>query len=746
MKTFFRMLQTVTRPFFIYILIMNLNYQVVNGEEEDSTFFSGGDLPAYNSEISLVERLNQTGLQYEVNSLENYSSYESNYVLTVGDPEGTRKIYVVTPVSGEKNSKTIETVINSAVIMSRNYADNRDIFPPGTCFYFIFSGGNSSSLPSVLFKPRYSGIQAVGDSIDTTIPVAVLLVTPPDKNTPKEAPIEIIHGGADKTAPLWLLRSVLNTGKELYMFPSLYNTKNEMYRLGWVSGEPLLNILFERDIPSILLKLDSSVQRISKDSLFIARTAFDISKVVSLDWDMHYVFFNLFGYHIYIREQMLVLGITIITLLFLGAISLLTFTFTSRRKENISSIKKTWWIIPLFMIITYFSLYVGKSLVHSLFNYKLGSPEGWTLMPFFSIAFKMVVSIAIITACTILMQLITLPQDNYIYGMYSGMISLCNIFIFAALDFSITSSFLFSFIMIFIFYHCRTKRASLVFLVFSVLPFFTILPNPGKTDFTRILFFDEIFLGEKYWDILLCFFLLPYEMAFIRINAMAKTLGKTEKFRIPWIALLLFLTTAGFGIYFFAKEPFTENNPQPVLLQELYSEKSSQILITSPYKIKSGNLFFNGRNENIEFDSYRTGNYFYTKKIANKNFINVDMSKNNYLDRTIFHLEFIPEEKIKVIKYIIQIENDQGIAVYDTNMPYTLDKGGYLCRIETGEFPPENFNFEFSSGKDSELKVGICAYIENPSNKINFTGTNPVLLDKICSVKKTIYLGDKVHE
>lgn len=367
-------------------------------------------------------------------------------------------------------------------------------------------------------------------------------------------------------------------------------------------------------------------------------------------------------------------------------------------------------------------------------------------MPFFSIAFKMVVSIAMITACTILMQLITLPQDNYIYGMYSGMISLCNIFIFAALDFSVTSSFLFSFIMIFIFYHCRTKRASMAFLIFSVLPFFTILPNPGKPDFTRILFFDEIFLGEKNWDFLLCFFLLPYEMAFIRINAMAKTLGKTEKFRIPWIALLLFLTTAGFGIYFFVKEPFTEKNPQPVLLQELYSEKSSQILITSPYKINSGTLFLNGKNENILFDSYHAGNYIYTKKIENDNFINVGINKNNYLDRTIFHLDFVPEEKIRVIKYIIEIENNEGLAVYDTNMPYTLEKGGYLCRIETGEFPPENFNFEFSSGKDSDLTIYICAYIENSNNKINFTGTNPISLDKICSVKKTIYLGDKAHE
>lgn len=746
MKTFFRILETVVRPFFIYILIMNLNFQVVNGEEKDSTFFSTVDLPAYNSEISLVERLNQTGIKYEVNSLENYSSYESNYVLTIGNQEGTRKIYVVTPVSGEKNSKTIDTVVNSAVILSRNYAENRDSFPPDTCYKFIFSGGNSSKLPTSLFKPRYSGIQAVGDSIDTTIPVAVLLITPPDENASKDAPIEIIHGGANKTAPLWLLRSVINTDEELYMFSSLYNTKNEMYRLGWISGEPLLNIFLERDIPSILLKLDPSVQKISKDSFFIARAAFDVSKVVSLDWDMHYIFFSFFGYNIYIREQMLVLGITIITLLFLGAISLLAFTFSSRRKENISSLKKTWWIIPLFMLITYYSLTGGKFLVYSLFNYKLGSSEGWTLMPFFSIAFKMVVSIAMITACTILMQLITLPQDNYIYGMYSGMISLCNIFIFAALDFSITSSFLFSFIMIFIFYHCKSKRASLVFLVFSVLPFFTILPNPGKPDFTRILFFDEIFLGEKNWDFLLCFFLLPYEMAFIRINAMAKTLGKTEKFRIPWIALLLFLTTAGFGIYFFVKEPFTEKNPQPVLLQELYSEKSSQILITSPYKINSGTLFLNGKNEEIVFDSYHAGNYIYTKKIENDNFINVGINKNNYLDRTIFHLDFVPEEKIKVIKYIIKIENNKGIAVYDTNMPYTLEEGGYLCRIETGEFPPENFNFEFSSGKDSDLTIYICAYIENSNNKINFTGTNPISLDKICSVKKTIYLGDKAHE
>ena len=80
MKTFFRILETVVRPFFIYILIMNLNFQVVNGEEKDSTFFSTVDLPAYNSEISLVERLNQTGIKYEVNSLENYSSYESNFV------------------------------------------------------------------------------------------------------------------------------------------------------------------------------------------------------------------------------------------------------------------------------------------------------------------------------------------------------------------------------------------------------------------------------------------------------------------------------------------------------------------------------------------------------------------------------------------------------------------------------------------------------------------------------------------
>ena len=190
MKTFFRILETVVRPFFIYILIMNLNFQVVNGEEKDSTFFSTVDLPAYNSEISLVERLNQTGIKYEVNSLENYSSYESNYVLTIGDQEGTRKIYVVTPVSGEKNSKTIDTVVNSAVILSRNYAENRDSFPPDTCFKFIFSGGNSSKLPTSLFKPRYSGIQAVGDSIDTTIPVAVLLITPPDENASKNAPIK----------------------------------------------------------------------------------------------------------------------------------------------------------------------------------------------------------------------------------------------------------------------------------------------------------------------------------------------------------------------------------------------------------------------------------------------------------------------------------------------------------------------------------------------------------------------------
>ena len=115
MKTFFRILETVVRPFFIYILIMNLNFQVVNGEEKDSTFFSTVDLPAYNSEISLVERLNQTGIKYEVNSLENYSSYESNYVLTIGNQEGTRKIYVVTPVLGEKNSKTIDTVVEVGI-------------------------------------------------------------------------------------------------------------------------------------------------------------------------------------------------------------------------------------------------------------------------------------------------------------------------------------------------------------------------------------------------------------------------------------------------------------------------------------------------------------------------------------------------------------------------------------------------------------------------------------------------------
>lgn len=722
---------------FIGCFLTNINSQ--ENQNAKKTFDTSNVYKQSEFSISIEKRIEDLGLTYKVENYSIDSSYLNNTEMIFGDRNASKTIILTTPITSETNTKTSEFLLQIAKILSQQEISNTKGNLSETLVKIIFTRDDYSALPENLSKNMPAGTKQLSNTIDTSSPCAVIIF---EENLGDS--IYILNGSKNKITPLWLLEHFLKLNQAV-PFTFTYN-RMELYRLGWTESHALLKNYLDNDIASILFQLGDKYlenQDIEHLAQIFASSVTNITPLPSAESDIHYLIFSYKNHFLIFDEFTMIILITIICCCIFIGLGGIGFIFSKKSEQHWKDTKKTWYLIPIYLIVTYFALVMGKFFVLKLFEHKYGFADAWEIMPIFSTVIKFLVVAIILSMITTLQQMISLPTDNYIYGLIASLSCLLNIFLFSSQDFSLSIIFIWAYFCSFIFYHCKKIGTSIFWAIAMTIPFVSLFPAFSTTIIAGNQFYQTLFMGNNNWQIYLSFFLFPIVMMIARLRAMTGILGKTEKFRLPILLFILIAMLFSSSIWFLIKPQYNKTNELNLEISEQINEKEHFVKVVSPFKLDNVLLLLNNKHIFIPLKK-QNSQYEGTAPLSSKtNALETNVQSKKFLDKAIYTISINPSEKEKkAIRYDVTISTKQGLAIFDASIPYEMKKGGSVCVFSTGEFPPVPFVFEFSTSLSTKLEVEVIAYIEQekekfiPISNIDFNTTSLKKITKIITLGK----------
>lgn len=647
----------------IFLIIVSVSFSdsIINDIETFSKLFPRPEGSTNNIETMqlISEKLDGFNVKYtevNFNETEGYHSFSSYIEVDIlGVIEDS--IISLVPVEG-----------SYAIAAALSLIEHYNIEKPELSLKFIFIGTEESSL-------RHQGTRNFLEHYYQETPASFIYLNL--TGTPKS--IRVIPGADGECSPFLLFKSTTDALKTA-LIPYMYsNTESILFRLSAAGTESMIKPYLSEGYPAIELTVWESVEddfeaAIKAEQLIIFFDNLQSSFRGGLpsDWDSHYIF----GIG---EQQYLLIYILILT-------SLMIYPIFRRRHFGwyMHTLIKNIWSPPLLFGFIFVFLSISSILLTFLLN-NIGFEELWKYNPGIVFLFKITNSLLMYSLVFKLIKRLPFSKRGSFYSISAILFLVIELFILTMINLSLSFFALWPLLFIFLFTIFRRPLIKLLMLLlstiliaFSLFEIFTLPALPVL---------QLITISPIQGDLLLALMLMPFILSTIRLEMLSP-----PSRRITRILPIIFAAISlGLFVLIIIYSPFSETNPQPVLLTEIINDSSDnkEISITSPKKIEG--LVFEQMASDLAHPSNENDE------------ITIEVNDRSFLNRKIVNISLGFEEIPEQVK--ISLYSDEALTLYESNFPAEWLPGQNRLRIFIGKNPAIPIKLSLTLNKEAEINL-----------------------------------------
>lgn len=520
---------------------------------------------------------------------------------------------------------------------------------------FFFSSLDTPSIPSDNFIPVGTN-QFVSDIDKSVQTVCLILQKESTQKNQQKTDISVVPGIKEKVAPLWLIKNIFDIAESQNFSINMAGSFVTFYRLGFMQKDPVLAEYLNADIPAVILEC-SKANAIGILEPFIEY----LSRKTNFEWDANYSFISLNNKKIFFPEKLLIYLLMCFSFFPLLYLCLFTFFHKKKRISQLRDLKKSWFLLPLMIVLTCVLLYVGQIITKIIYPV-------WQTEVISALFLKIAVALFFLIIITAFHRFIPFPSDFYTYSLFLTIIAYGNIFIFSFFDISLIILFCFQFAVVFLSIHIKKTFQLILVGILMLLPFTTFLTALFTTERQNI--FQSFFEATLFENFLIACFVLPIEFLWIRIVVSLKIFGSKVKPRFPFLitsaSILIFVFVAHMVITGFNKQLISQ--VRQVLQIELTTDSTLEI------------------------------NY----------------STSSFLDR--MRVDVFIQDTCKPLRYKITVTSKENIAVFDANYPFESKDSNQKATFILDDYPPNPLKLEYTCEKNSISEIEIESFVKDEND------------------------------
>ncbi len=390
----------------------------------------------------------------------------------------------------------------------------------------------------------------------------------------------LIPGSGKNCSPSWLVKLIsLSFFKNNIPYNIKGTVSSSLYRINILKSDIRTADFLRQGIPAagIELFLPSQNENFLNELDFFAYIVKNFNSFASEQWDQHCNPIKIGNFTYILSEKLSV--VLLIFVAFISLFILCEFSFITKnpiKQEIVKDIQKIWYIIPLAILITVFSLFLGQGIV-------------WGLSKFISfdiytkIAIKLVIGFAITSFAYLpfFKQKTSHYQNSYSY--ITTLSTVINIFLFTCVDISLFYLFTIEYLIVYIFRPFKkTWLLSLEFIIMGI-PFAPYIYEIIKYGNLQVI--EQIAYSSFAINIFTAAVFVPFEIQWFRIlsglnDFWKKTSISARKFLIQNViavasAILIFLAIMITVTNSIPQKYKNKRTEEQVPLEENYSETIS---------------------------------------------------------------------------------------------------------------------------------------------------------------------------
>ncbi|MBP5283981.1 MAG: hypothetical protein J6Y93_04890, partial [Treponema sp.] len=394
----------------------------------------------------------------------------------------------------------------------------------------------------------------------------------------------------------------------------------------------------------------------------------DYDPSVTDSWDNHYIYFNLPFRSLWIGERAFVIFLLVIASLILFIITY--FSFVGKNKQlNKNKLKNAWYMIPLTLGTSFFSLYTGQG-----FTFLISFMAD--LSPFVQFGIKFIFSILFISALFIFQEHKKINIDAFVYGYTLTLISIANIFIFSAVDLMLLFVFFIEYLIIYLSRAASKSSFLIMSLIAMCLPFSPYIAN--------LIFYgngarlSDFVFSSFSMNLLLATGLFPIQIMWLRllhnISAFQKSRGYTRK------RLVMTVTVTTSTLVTLAMMIFAAIGTIASYAQEIHVSVNREI----------------------------------TEDPDSKN-ITLAFTKKTVSGLTNYNLTV--RSSRQALRYELSLTGDESVPLFDSLYEYKISDEQGKAVFTVPDYPPQKISLDFSS-ESKVLDFCIRAFYQDDSGTI----------------------------
>lgn len=488
-----------------------------------------------------------------------------------------------------------------------------------------------------------------------------------------------IQAAASKEiAPLYLLKSTINSLKETNMDYSIPVKFSFLYKNSLIAEDERLSSFMENKIPSIGVQLSCQ----EENKAFLENLLFNLNKVENSAWEKNYIFYRLGLNEIYISEGILIILFSLFSAITLFLLVFMTFRKSLQFRQIRRDIAKTWFIIPLVILLTAL-ICQGTEALFSKTNLNFIILLGIKI--FLSLIFTL-----FIFALQVKYNWGTSLEASHFLLQLSAGIAL---FVFTFKDITLLFSFFLFFTITFFFGSFKKKSFIILTFIFLFIPFFPYLYALAKyADKLELTKFKDLTFGGNF---LLALLIYPFELCCFRMFTLLSALKNEDKSKDKIKFKKVIIAVAATSAIF--------------------------IFIYSFYAI------YLTRNQNKKNQNKMKINF--SQMIESKDeFCKVDFFKTSFAGLEMKHL--IIKTDANVLRYIVSIECQEAAPIYGSNYEYTFD-GANKIYFVLPDNPEGEIEIIYRSDNKYEAKINFESYYKEKNNdKIIYHESRSIFVEK----------------
>ena len=582
------------------------------------------------------------------------------------------ELIVVAPLNRREDSANPQSgSLNIAIAleMARRYVNGKG----GLTLRILFLGAEFGD----------NGMYPIGSNsfLSTYFPEGEAAILYLDFDYPSDR-IVIRAGDRGDVTPHWLLRRCLSTLDSAGLTFLLRGNESQFFRLGFAENPAPIRAFLSMGYPAISFhssraQLPDNVIATWVASFMEFTDSMLLYESNPKEWDRHYLFFQVRGFSIIIRERTYIIILLSIT----GFLVLYPAVFSRRFRSYVTSLVKNFWALPALLVLVYFLLLIGTLLVEGLSLLK-DYPGYWSTKPALFFVLKLSTAVFLFSLISRYVKRITFPRRGRFYSAAALVILVSDLFILGIMDISLAYYVLWACVWAFLFSLAPGRTLKALCLIIS--PAWLIKVAYDMFTIPVMDIAEDMILNKAAGNLIVAFIMFPFLLMLIRLDFMFRhPKRKTKRLLLTVVYIVLGVSCGGLGTYLAILKPFSANDRQPIAVEEVQdlSGDNGIVELKSVAALEGITVYTENGPERI---NSRSRSYWLPIPLR-PNLMNVETTVRRFLGRATYSFTIssqgVPSE------VAVELASEEGIVIYDSSFPFSFSSPTTVD-IHIGKYPP----------------------------------------------------------